>query len=381
MDQGELTHRQRFHNVFNFKDVDRIPCYYFGSWAETKARWVTEGFEEIVPGTTNWASDPGPQLPGMDPDWELGLWNAYGLVRLGPIGDIEPCVLEEDEERKVLRSSIGEEYIARKDGTSITHTLKHPMEPTRESWLRFKKFLDIDKNRYPADLEQKATELQKEDRVLTFMGGSLYGWLRGWLGVENISYLMYDDPELLEEMVSHVTDHFIRLTEPVLKLVNFDFIYFFEDCCGSSGPLFSPSIYEEIFDKHYKRIVKFYKENGVPWILIDSDGWSERLIPCWMGSGFDIFFPIEVGKWGANPMDLREKFGKIRIFGAIDKKFINGPEELLRRHLEELRPSVLEGGFIPIPDHRIPEDVSYEEMLRYIRIFNEVYNGAVRTVS
>jgi len=369
-----LTHRERFHKIFNFQEVDRIPCYFFGSWAETKARWVKEGFTEIVPGSTDWHADAGPQLPGMDPDWETGLWNVHGLVRLGPIGNIEPCVISEDGDRVVLRSNIGEEYVARKDGTSISHTLKYPMEPTRESWEQFKVFLDTNDSRYPNNLAEKAAAVGKSDKILGFMGGSLYAWLRSWMGVENISYLMYDDPELFEEIVAHVTDHCIRLMEPVLKQVKFDFVYFFEDCCGSSGPLFSPMIYKEIYDTHYRRIINFYKANGVSLALIDSDGFSEPLIPCWRDSGFDIFFPIEVGKWGANPADLRKKFGKIGIFGAIDKRLIYGPEEALRKHLEDLRPVVLDGGFLPIPDHRIPPEVSYTQMLRYIQIFNEVFN-------
>jgi len=369
-----LTHRQRFHNVFNFEEVDRIPCYFFGSWAETKARWVKEGFKEIIPGTTNWLRDAGPQLPGMDPDWEIGLWSAYGLVNLDPIGDVEPCVLEENDERRIIRSMIGEEYVERKDGTSISHTLKYPLEPTRKSWEHFKTFFGRDELRYPENLKAKAEEVFNEDRVFAFMGGSLYSWLRNWMGLENISCLMYDDPELLEEMVSFITDHFMRLTEPVLKLVDFDFVYFFEDCCGANGPLFSPAIYKQIFDKHYKRLLKYYKDMGIPLALIDSDGWSEPLFPCWIESGFDLFFPIEVGKWGANPADLRKKFGNIKIFGAVDKTFISGPEEDLRRHLESLRPAVLEGGFIPIPDHRIPPEVSFAQMQRYIEIFHEVFN-------
>jgi len=369
-----LTHRERFHKLFNFQEVDRIPCYFFGSWAETKARWVKEGFKEIIPGHTNWHVDAGPQLEGMDPDWETGMWQVHGLVRTDPIGDVQPCVISEDEERKVLRSSIGEEYIVRKDGTSISHTLKYPMEPTRESWERFKVYLDKDEGRYPADLEQKAAKLGESDKVLTFMGGSLYAFPRGWMGVENVSYMMYDDPELLEEIVAHLADHFMRLMEPVLEKVKFDFVYFFEDCCGSSGPLFSPAKYKEIFDVHYRRLIKFYKERGVPLALIDSDGFSEPLIPCWQDSGFDLFFPIEVGKWGANPADLRKKFGKIKIFGAVDKKYMYGPEAELRRHFETLKPSVLEGGYLPIPDHRVPPEVSYEQMLRYIRVFHEVFN-------
>ena len=367
-----MTHRDRFNKIFNFQPVDRVPCYYFGSWNETKWRWKDEGFKgELIQG------DAGPQLPDMDPDWEPGMWDNHNLVITGCIGDVESKILEEDETRRVVRNSIGEEIIERKDGTSIPHTRLHALEPTRKSWENFKRFLDpYDPRRWSNGWEEKARILDERDRVTTFMGGSLYGWLRGWMGVENISYLMYDDPELFEEMVEYVADHFMQLMEPVLKIANFDFVYFFEDCCGSSGPLFSPSIYKEVFDKYYKRMILFYKNAGIPLALVDSDGWSEILIPSWLGSGFDIMFPIEVGKWEANPEDLRKKFGrKLRIFGAIDKNYIFGPEEKLCSHLQSLKPCVDEGGFIPIPDHRIPPQVSYQQMLKYVKIFHEIFNN------
>ena len=366
-----MTHRERFNRIFNFQPVDRIPCYFFGSWNETKQRWKNEGFnDELI------FTDAGPQLPGMDPDWEPGMWNNHNLVITGCLGDIETKVLEEDDTRRIIRNSIGEEIIERKDGSSIPHTRLHALEPTKKSWENFKRFLEYsDPKRRPVSWEANAKKLNERDTVKTFMGGSLYGWLRGWMGVENISYIMYDEPELFEEMVEFISDHFIRLMEPVLKIVKFDFVYFFEDCCGSSGPLFSPSIYADIFDKYYRRMIRFYKDAGVPLALVDSDGWSEKLMPSWLGSGFDIMFPIEVGKWKANPDDLRKKFGRnLRIFGAIDKNFIFGPEEKLREHLQSLKPCVDEGGFIPIPDHRIPPQVSYRQMCRYIEIFHEVFN-------
>ena len=366
-----MTQQERFKQIFTFQKVDRIPCYFFGSWNETKQRWKNEGFDnELV------MEDAGPQLPGMDPDWEGGMWNIHGLVKIGCIGDIEPKILEENETRRIIRSSIGEEIVERKDGSSIPHTRIHALEPTRKSWENFKKFLDpSESKRRPIGWEKNAKEFNERDTVKTFMGGSLYAWLREWLGVENISYIMYDEPELFKEMVEYIADHFMQLMEPVLKIAKFDFVYFFEDCCGSSGPLFSPSIYNDVFDKHYCRMIKFYKDAGVPFALIDSDGWSEKLIPSWLGSGFDIMFPIQVGKWGANPDDLRKKYGrKLRIFGAIDKNYIYGPEDKLRKHLQSLKPCVDEGGYIPIPDHRIPPQVSYKQMLRYIEIFHEVFN-------
>jgi uroporphyrinogen decarboxylase len=208
------------------------------------------------------------------------------------------------------------------------------------------------------------------------MGGSLYGWIRGWMGVVNISYLMYDDPALFEEMVSYLADYYMELFAPVLKRVGFDFVYFFEDCCGKNGPLFSPEIYRRILDPYYRKLIRFYKENGVEFALVDSDGDSEKLIPSWLESGFDIMFPIEVGTWKASPSALRKKYGaRLNMFGGVDKHVIPLGEAEIRRHLKSLKPAADEGGYIPIPDHRIPPSCSYGDFLTYVRVFNEVFNG------
>ena len=367
-----MTHRERFNNIYNFRPVDRIPVYFFGTWRETKQRWIKEGYK----GNVDLNLDKGPQLDDMDPDWETGLWDNHGLAITEAIGDIEPCILQEDENRRMVRNSLGEEYIERKDGSSFNHTVVYPMEPTRESWNRIKRFYDpYDSRRYCKELALKASALNAKDAVTTFMGGSLYGWLRSLLGIENVSYLMYDVPELYEEIIDHFANLFMTVMKPVLNVVKFDFVYFFEDCCSSTGPLFSPAFYKEILDKYYKKLIRFYKDNHVPLALIDSDGVSEPLIPCWLESGFDIIFPIEVGKWRASPVKLREKHGKLCMLGGVDKHLIYGSEDKLREHLLSLRPSVSEGGYIPIPDHRIPPEVSLAQMHRYVKIFNEVFNG------
>jgi uroporphyrinogen decarboxylase len=195
------------------------------------------------------------------------------------------------------------------------------------------------------------------------------------MGIENISLLMYDDPELFEEMVSYLTDHFIKLTSPVLQKVKFDLVYFFEDCCGVDGPLFSPAIYSEVLDKYYRKLISFYKENGVAFAMIDSDGKVDKFIPLWLKSGFDIVFPIEVGTWKASPVELREKFGKqLKMIGGVDKHVIAMGEEAIRQHLLSLKPAVDQGGYLPMPDHRIPPDCSYKDFQTYLRVLNEVFN-------
>ena len=367
-----MTHRERFRAVFNGEKPDRLPVYFFGSWEETKKRWKAEGLE-----TDCLTGDPGPQVPGMDPDWEADMWGCQGLALPWPYGDGKYEVLEETEDYVTYRTSLGAIEKAGNQGESISHTIKHCLEPNRESWERFKTFLNPnDARRRPAGWETRAEEINKSDRVLGFLGGTLYGWLRNYMGVEAISCLMYDDSDLFSEMVAYMADFFMAVYEPVLKKVRVDLAYFFEDCCGSSGPLFSPRLYDEFFDVQYKRMIRFYKDNGVAFTMLDSDGKVDRLIPGWLKSGFDIVFPIEVGSWHASPVKLREQFGNsLRMLGGVDKHAIPKGEAAIREHLLSLKPAVDQGGYLPIPDHRIPPDCSYADFQIYLRVFDEVFNS------
>ncbi len=60
----------------------------------------------------------------------------------------------------------------------------------------------------PANLTQRVAAWQAPqypDLVIPWMGG-LYGWLRDWMGVENLSYVMHDDRPWFEEMVATLAD-------------------------------------------------------------------------------------------------------------------------------------------------------------------------------
>ena len=359
-----MTQRERFNAIFSGKPYDRLPVYFFGMWDETHERWLKEGYSG--------------QVEGLDADWEAGMWDCHGLANTYPRFFGENKLLEETDDYCIMEHADGSVVRYSKGGSTVNHTIKHVLKPTREAWEQFKPHINLNDDwRNPPGWEEKAAEFAKRERVATFLGGSFYGWLRGWMGVEELSCLMYDDPGLLEEMVSYIVDFCIAIYGPVAKKADFDFVYIFEDCCGSYGPLFSPTIYREIFDKHYKRLIRFYKEEcKIPFVLIDSDGLADDLIPCWVESGFDIIFPIEVGKWQASPNKLREKFGEqLGMFGGVDKHLIEVGGETLRTHLESLLPAVRHGKYLPIPDHRIPPSVSYEQFLAYIKMFNEVFNG------
>ncbi len=361
-----ITHGERFRAVMNYRPFDRVPLYYFGTWPETLERWQAEGLssEEAIPAET-----------GLDPDWEAGMWTCHGLIHNFVLTDIAEEVLEETEDYRVVRTPLGAVHQIGKHGSSIPKHLKEALEPTREDWNRFKRYLDPeDPRRWWEGWEEKATALNEQDRALAIVGGSLFGFVRDWMGVEAFSTLPYTDPVLYEDILEHMTDFFIGIYGPVVERVSFDFIYFFEDCCFNHGPLISPDIFDRYYKKRYRRLTDFYRSKGADKILLDSDGNVELLIPHWLDAGIDIVFPVEVGTWRADPVELRRKFGRdLRMMGGVDKHIIPRGEAVVRAELERLRPLVEEGGYIPLPDHRIPPECSLEQFRSYVRVFKEVF--------
>jgi uroporphyrinogen decarboxylase len=344
-----------------------MPVYYFGLWDETLLRWQQEGIADL---------ESIPAVTGMDPDWEAGMWDTHGLMNINliaPQGEDE--VIDETPDYRVVRTPLGDIMQVGKLGSSIPHYLEHALKPTRESWHQFQRYLDpCDPSRYAPDWRAKGAHFNRRNRVATFLAGSLYGWPREWMGVEAISYLPYDDPLLFEEIIAFLTDRLIALYKPLLQQVQFDFAYIFEDCCSKTGPLLSPRIYESVYRKYYRKLVDFYHDMGVPFVMLDSDGKVDALMPLWLESGIDIVFPIEVGTWQANPAAFRKRYGKrLRMFGGVNKLAIPLGDAAIRAELAPLRELAAEGGYIPIPDHRIPPNCSLEQFKTYVRVFKEVF--------
>jgi uroporphyrinogen decarboxylase-like protein len=367
-----MNGRERFDAIMEYGEFDRMPVWFFGTWKETKALWIEQGLAEFDIG----ARGAGPQLPGMDPDWESGMWRMHHLADSEPTPTGRPDkVLEETDDYIVIESGDGSIVKSGKRGSTIPNTLRHMLEPTRESWNEFKKRLDPDRaSRRPEGWRESARELDRREHATCFLGGSLYSWPRGWLGMQNISLLMYDDPALFEDIVATVADFFMAVTGPVLDECRFEFAYFFEDCCFKNGPMFSPAIYRKHMHPHYRRMVDFYHSKGVKHVLIDSDGKVDALVPCWLESGIDIVFPIEVGTWKSDPVAFRKEYGKdLRMMGGVNKLVIAQGDAAIRAELEPLVDLAAEGGFIPLPDHRIPPNISLDAFRRYIDIFRELF--------
>jgi hypothetical protein len=369
-----MNERERFVATMHYGARDRAPIMDFGFWDETLPVWHEQG----VPTWVNRSNSD--DYFGMDMGIEH-LPNRVGVsVGLAPV--FEEKVLEDRGEYELRQQQDGVRVLRRKFMSSIPHPESHLLTD-RESWEKhFKPRLDPENPaRYPQDWDARVAIWTDPNRdlPLALPGGSLYGWLRNWMGMENISYLVYDDPKLFEEMVTTIADCIIGTLTRVLETGGrFDGCSMWEDMAYNAGPLLSPQHFKRYLVPHYRRIADLLHKYDVDIIWVDCDGNIEKLVPLWFDAGINCMFPLEVGTWGADPIAYRRQYGKdLRLMGGFDKHILATSKEAIRAEVHRLTPLVEEGGYIGFCDHRVPPDVPLDNYLFYLETVRQEWGHGV----
>jgi hypothetical protein len=72
--------------------------------------------------------------------------------------------------------------------------------------------------------------------------------------------------------------------------------------------------------------------------------------------------------------DLRREFGRdLRLIGGIDLDALRHGKQAIRREITEKVPPLLaDGGYVPLADGRVREDVPFENYVYYRQLLQEV---------
>ncbi len=358
-----LSPRERLLRTLRFQPVDRVPDYEFAVWLQTAERWRREGLE--TPVISAWGplerwfntddQEFGPGLPlnvGLLPAFEEKILEDRGMHYIKQDGD------------GAISEQMKPEY-----GASIPHYLRYAIE-SRADWERLRdERLDPDHpDRLPPYVDARIRRLRGRDYPLSLWLGSLYGWVRNWMGVERLSLMVYDDRPLVEEIMEHLT----RLTLSVLgklagKGLEVDKGDWWEDMCYNHGSLLSPRLFHELMVPRYKRVTDYLRrEFGAEYNQLDCDGNIHELVPLWLEGGINVMFPIESAHTDA--YRISQQFGtRVPLRGAFDKRALIAGPAAIDAEFERLRPLLARGGFIPHTDHLVPPDVSLENYTYYRR--------------
>ena len=360
-----MNHRERFLNTLHFQPVDHVPDQEFGYWEDTLRAWHEQGLPREID------SDPKADL-------YFGFAPSAGVpVHQGLLPAFEYQVLERRGDQLLIRDVNGATCLIHASGqSSIPHFLDFALKG-RPEWERdFKPRLDPDDPRRfpdPAWWDQLEQQWETRDFPVGIGIGSLYGWMRDWMGFERAAMMTYDDPALVEEIMEQITRIVINTIEWAAPQVQLDYAAGWEDMCFNAGPMISPAAFARLMVPRYRRISDALRAHGCDIIYTDCDGNINALVPLWLEAGINGMFPVEVAG-GSDPLVLRDKYGKdILLIGGVNKRALARGKEAIQQEIARIAPIVEQGGWIPHVDHRVPPDVTFEDYLYYLRLKRDTF--------
>jgi len=378
-----MNTKETLDGIFQFRTDIQIPEWEFGYWYDTIERWYTEGMPKRRPpelsgevqficGDVCAWPDPfdGSAVGSADVHdyFELDEPIRSVPLNMGPLPGYEKRILDEDEENITMVRWDGKTVKTRRDGTAMPQFQRYPVT-CRPEFERFKERFRPDLNaRVGADL----ITLQEHYRNRVFpvqLGGSnfcgFYSVLRECMGVTETAYVLYDDPELIEEMLDFFTDYYIALYTQLLSRIDIDYILIWEDMCFKNGPLISPKMFKNICLPRYKRFIRAMRAQNVSRFIVDTDGNFDLLIDDFMEAGVGAIYPFEVAA-GMDIEKTRERYPDLVIIGGIDKRMLAMGKEEIDIQIRLVDRMLQKGGFLPCVDHAVTPDVSFENY-RYFR--------------
>jgi uroporphyrinogen decarboxylase len=368
-----MNPRELFQSIMHYGEFDRLPVVHLGEWKETRERWRAEGLPADREPLEALGAAP-PWVSPLEGDGWLGVGAPGDLLQIGIFPPFAEEVREQTPEYRVVRGADGVIRKEWKTRSGIPHYLGYSLR-TAADWERYKGRLQPDPARIAPGLEERLAALERSGLPLCFPAGSLMGWVRNWMGVENLAYLCHDEPEVFADMVQTIAGLSCWLMDRILPRHRVDLAQSWEDICGRSGPLVSPEIFRRCVAPGYRRIRAKLEEHGVDLYGVDSDGDVSALAGLWLEAGVNLLYPLEVGSFGGDARAHRKRYGKaLRLVGGFDKLCLEKGRAAIQAELDLLLPLMKEGGYIPAADHQITPGVPladyrwYLEQVRSLRL-------------
>jgi hypothetical protein len=257
--------------------------------------------------------------------------------------------------------------------------------PMFRRWPRSRSELELlrrrldpdDPGRLPKNWRAKVRAWRQRDHLLMlrvhrgfFLSMGVYNWSR----FTEVISLLIDDPEFVRQAMVIQGEFAAELAERVLREVEVDAAVFSEPIGGNDRPLISPAMYERFVLRSYEPVLEVLRRYRVEIIVLVTFANARVLIPSILKWGFNCLWACEVNIEAMDYRDLRRQFGRdLRLIGGIDLDALRRDKEAIRREIEDKVPPLLaDGGYVPLADGRVREDVPFENYLYYRRLLEEI---------
>ena len=290
------------------------------------------------------------------------------IVALDPM--FEPKTISETDEH-IVEVDFDGTIVERKkhSDASIPRYIGYPVKD-KKTWNEYKKRLDpFSPGRWPAGWEMmsEGKHFEERDFPLGMNLLSLYGNPRNYMGLEGLSYAIFDNISLVEEMIEWQAYMAYEMAKRVFeKGVTLDWVWIWEDMAFNNGPLVSPSFVRKYMVPRYRKVVDLLRSHGVEALIMDCDGNIDELLPIWIDCGINATYPLECAA-GMDGRKVRQRFGNnIILIGNVDKRALAKGRQEIDAEIAKVRSLLEHGGYFPNVDHHIPPDVPYENMVYFL---------------
>jgi uroporphyrinogen decarboxylase len=194
-------------------------------------------------------------------------------------------------------------------------------------------------------------------------------------GMENLMMDYYDNMDGLKLICRRLLDYYKVIVDRFAKL-GFDGIFTSDDLGHQTGPMMSPSIFEELYYPFYKEFIEYVHSKGMH-VFLHSCGDNTKLMEYLIAAGLDVFHPIQKGCM--DEASTGDKFGnKISFLAGVDVQHLlpEGTVEEVKEGVKQLIDTLYkkEGGLLLAAGNGILADTpleNIEAMLEVISLYKE----------
>lgn len=221
-------------------------------------------------------------------------------------------------------------------------------------------------------IKEAVEEANGEIAVFGSVRGT-FGFLFIVLGLENMAEVIYEDPDLLNDLIEASTNFW---TELGLKLIEAgcDALYVANDMGMNERTLISPAHLREFFFPSFKKQIETWKQAGGK-VLLHTCGNVNGVLEDLADLGIDAINNIQV-RAGMNLADVKARIGdRVTIVGNVDATGImcQSDKSLIADAIQEVVDTAgQDGALIIATDHSFHEGIPTENVLYFLDKAKEI---------
>ena len=184
-------------------------------------------------------------------------------------------------------------------------------------WRDQLKIRDVSGRDWEGYYKKLSDGLDRENMCVSIDGGDYFLTLASLMGFEGALLAMHEEPELVIEMLTHISEFYLMVTKQQLHYLKPDVYVLMDDDAAFLAPFFSVETYREIFKPFHKLHADLVLDAGC-FINRHDCGKCEQFIDDWLDIGVREWNPAQISN---DLKGIKKKYGdRLVLSGCWDNQ-------------------------------------------------------------